>query len=72
MKINDVIEGLTILQKYYMEDSWHIRAERDIIYLYKTDRPLTQEDSKKMLDAGWFQDCNGSLNDPRGEWYTHV
>lgn len=51
-----VIEGLNILCSYYDNPSYQIGAEHDIIYVYPTDRPLSNEDVAKMIEFGWVQE----------------
>lgn len=56
MKLSNFVEGLKTLQPYYDGgDGYHIGAEHDQFYAYKTERPLTPEDVQKMRDLGWFQ-----------------
>lgn len=60
MKLSDFIDGLKTLQPYYDGgDGYHIGAEHDQFYAYKTDKPLTLEDVQKMRELGWFQPNQG-------------
>ena len=54
--MKDVLDGLTILCPYYDNPSYQIGAEQDIIYVYPTNRPLTNEDVGKMIEFGWQQE----------------
>ena len=56
MKLNDFINGLKIIQPYYLDgNGYHIAAEHDQFYLMPTDHELIPEDINKMRDLGWFQ-----------------
>ena len=56
MKLNDFIEGLQILQKHYdNRDGYHLGAGNDIIYVYGTDVPLTEDDFIRLCELNWFQ-----------------
>lgn len=70
MKLSNFIEGLKILQPYYLGgDGFHIGAEHDQFYCYQTDSPLTPEDVQKMRDLGWFQPETGDDEyDPQEGW----
>lgn len=78
MKMSDVIEGLTILQKYYREDGYHLAAEHDEIYAFETQKQLSPEDAKKMFDLGWIQvdaetdDYGNAPYDPECGWVAYV
>jgi len=64
MRINQIIQGLTILQKYYNDpNGYHTGADHDVIYAYKTDKELSSDDLNKMYELDWFQD--GSEDDPQ-------
>lgn len=59
MKINDFIEGIQILSKYYDKpNGYHIGAEHDVFYVYSTDRQVATEDLNKLCELGWFQDAD--------------
>jgi hypothetical protein len=56
MPTTHIIEGLTILEKYRDKpDGYNTGAEYDILYAYATDRPLSPEDVKRMVELGWHQ-----------------
>ena len=67
MKLNDFIDGLLILKKYYNEDGYHIGANQDQFYVYRTDYPLSSEDVDSLIDLGWFQP-NTIDHDPNIDW----
>lgn len=77
MILSKFIEGLNILKPYYNDgDGYHLGAERDEFYAYKTDNPLSDEDFKKMRSLGWFQtqddgDDSDSY-DPEEGWMAFV
>ncbi len=57
MRLGNFREGLEILTRYFNDpDGYHIGAEHDQIYIYATNRPLSEEDVAKMVELGWFQD----------------
>src|SRR5687768_4768735 len=68
MMLGKFIEGLEILRGYYKDpDGCHIGAEHDQFFVYATDKPLSEEDVKKMQELGWFQpesDNNGDTPPP--------
>ena len=57
MKLDNLIEGLTILRPHYKNggDSYNTGAEHDQIYAYQTDTPLTETEAARMRELGWFQ-----------------
>ena len=67
MKLGEFIDGLNILRPYYKDgDGYHIGAEHDVFYAYKTERPLSDEDVKKMVELGWFQE--DGIHEGEGEY----
>ena len=80
MKLNDFIEGLTILQDYYNDpNGYHIGAEHDQFFIYNTDLPLSEEHVTRMFALGWFQPDAKIVNgervndyDPDDGWSTFV
>ena len=53
MKLNAVIEGLTILSGYYNHpDGFHTGAEHDALYAYATDKPIPPGVVKAALRVG--------------------
>lgn len=76
-KTKDVIAGLQLLQSYRERELWDISAEHDTIYAHATDRPLSFEDIRKMIDLGWYQDRGGDEFTPEDydaeeSWYCYV
>lgn len=57
MRTKDIIEGLTILQKYRENpDGFHCGAEHDVFYAYATDQRLDDADLARMIELGWTQE----------------
>ena len=57
MKNEYIIEGMTIISKYYNKDNnYNVGAEHDILYLFETDKPVSKEDLKTLIDLGWTQE----------------
>lgn len=59
MKSQNVIDGLTIIQKYHGGDCWMVGADHDVIYAYAPDKPISKEDVEKMIELGWHQEYDG-------------
>lgn len=56
MKTKEIIEGLITLMPFYDNpDGFHNGAEHDHFFAYATDKPLTEEAIKKMIELGWHQ-----------------
>lgn len=56
MTLNDLIEGLVLLQKYYADpDGYYINTGHEQIFADSTLRLLTSDDYLKMRKLGWFQ-----------------
>ena len=56
MKTKSIIEGLTILNKYYDDpDGWHTGADHEILYARATDKPVSPEDVARLVELKWFQ-----------------
>lgn len=74
MRLNNIIRGIQIVQDYYDNpNGYKLTAEDDQIYLYATDRPLTDDSVKQMKDLGWFQPNNdGETYDPLNGWSAFV
>lgn len=79
MRLNDFLQGITILQKYYNNpNGFHLGADHDVIYLYGTDSPLTEEDFKRLTDLGWTQfgwvntDNDYSLYNAEESWVANI
>jgi hypothetical protein len=79
MRLNDFIEGLEILKAYYDNpNGYHIGAEHDEFYAYKTDRPMPPEAVQKMLSLGWFQTDGGAHEEtpqdynPESGWMAYT
>lgn len=56
MNLDNFIAGLEIIRKYYEKtDGYHLGAEHDIIYVYATERPISDDDLKKLCELNWHQ-----------------
>jgi len=57
MRLNAFMEGLEIFARHFNDTSgFHLAAEHDQFFLYKTDSPLTEEELEVVNELGWFQD----------------
>jgi hypothetical protein len=71
MKTKDIIEGLTILERYRDKpDGYNCDAEHDVLYAYATDRPVEQPDLARLIELGWFQEVEYDEDD--GEFTANV
>lgn len=71
MQLSKFIAGLTILAKYYDDpDGYHIGAEHDQFYAYRTDKPVAPDDVAKLFELDWFQPdaAEGEGYDPDEGW----
>jgi len=68
--------GLDILAPYFDKpDGCHLGAEHDQIYVFATDRPLTETDVQRLRDLGWFQpeqEGEDAPYDPAEAWSCFV
>ena len=72
MKTSEIIKGMQILQKYYLPDNdYNTGAEHDIIYMYMTDAPVSEEDVAELRELGWFQHGEGEY-DQSEPWCAYV
>ena len=56
MTIKDLSDALAIFMPYYDDASSEFTyAEHDEFYLPATDKPMSEEDVKKVKGLGWFQ-----------------
>ena len=75
MNLKNFMDGLQALLPYYEKpDDYHLGAEHDQIYVYRTDKPLSANDVQTMRDLGWFQpeQDDGEDYDPGMGWTTFV
>ncbi len=80
MTTKNIIEGLTILEKYRSKpDGYNCGAEHDEIFGFATDLPLSEEDLARMLELGWSQvefrgddDMKPTDYDPEDGWSAYV
>ena len=55
MKTSHILEGLTILSKYFNKDGYHCGAEHDIFYVHVTNNPINSIDLQRLVELKWFQ-----------------
>lgn len=58
----NVIEGMSILLKYYdNKEGYHTGTiDKNIICMFTTDSPVSEEDKQKLAELGWEEnDCDG-------------
>lgn len=75
MNLKNFCEGLAILAPHYDKlDGYHLGAEHDQIFLYATNRPLSEEAVAKMRELGWFQpeQDDDAPYDPGEGWSAFV
>lgn len=78
MKTTAIIEGLTILQKYYNQDGFNVGAEHDVLHGYATDTPVDDDDLSRLIALGWFQLCEddeeftAEYYDPQESWTCYT
>ncbi|MGG5810990.1 hypothetical protein [Falsiroseomonas sp. CW058] len=75
MNLGEVSEGISILRGYFDEpDGHHIGAEHDQIFIFRTDRPVSEGDVARLRDLGWFQPDieEDAPYDPEEPWCAFV
>ena len=74
MNLRDFKLGLDYFSQYYTDPSGHhLAAGHDQIYLYSTDRPMSEEDVATVKKLGWFQDNTpGDEYSPDDGWSCFV
>ena len=56
MQLDQFLAGLSLLRDYYDDPAgYHLGAEHDIIYVYPTDKPVSEEHLSQLEELGWFQ-----------------
>jgi hypothetical protein len=56
VRTRDIIEGLTILEKYHDKaGGFNCGAEHDVLYAYPTDKPVKKKDLDRLIKLGWRQ-----------------
>lgn len=55
MILSKLIAGMEILKKYYDKDWYCVGTDSDIVRLFATDKPVSEEDRVKLIDLGWSQ-----------------
>lgn len=57
MRLNSIIDGLRILQRYYDDpNGFKTGADHDVLYAYDTDRPVSDADREVLERMGWKQE----------------
>ena len=57
MRTKDIIEGLTILEKYQdTPDGSICGAEHGQLFAFDTDQPVVGDDLDRLIEMGWFQE----------------
>jgi hypothetical protein len=57
MRLTDLIEGLDIFKTYFDDTTgYHVGAEHDVIYVFPTDRPVSEEDVERLIALDWHQE----------------
>jgi len=58
MKIGALIKGLQILARYRTNglEGYDIGAGHNVLYAYPTDRPVAEDDLKRLIELNWFQE----------------
>lgn len=88
MKVMAVIEGLTILTKYWddlslhhLEAIHHLEAVPNVLCALRTNRPVSDGDIKRLIELGWFQNEGNyeedeaftpELYDREAEWFYYL
>ena len=61
MKMFEFLAGIAILSPHYVTpNGYNLGADHDVIYVYSTDTPLSEEEVKQMKGLGWIQEDVGS------------
>ena len=56
MNTLNFMTGLSILMKYKTNpDGYNIGADHDIIYVWATEKPVSEIDLARLYDLSWFQ-----------------
>lgn len=74
MTLPNFIAGLSLLANHFEDrNACRIRAERGQFYVSATERPLSQDDFRRMGELGWFQDVdNTDIYRTAEGWVCHV
>lgn len=72
MKMSAVMQGMEILNKYFLASNhgYNLGADHDIIYVYVTDNPVSLEDINLLRDIGWAQDTEEYSQSE--SWHAYV
>jgi hypothetical protein len=79
MNTLNFMTGLSILMKYKDNpNGYNIGADHDEIYVWATDKPVSEVDLARLYDLTWFQsgietDAEGNpIYDPNESWKAFV
>lgn len=74
MAFDKVLRALEITRPHFTDPSgYHLGAEHDEIYIWKTDTPLSEAEVAEMRALGWEQpDAAGDAYDPEQSWMRHI
>lgn len=73
MRTIDVIEGINIISKYYDDlTDYDFGADRDSLYMFETDRPISNEDLVKLKELGWTQEKEIGFYEPTVTWCADI
>lgn len=70
-KLSNVMQGMKILSSYYHDvNGYHVAAGHDQLFMYTTDKVVTDQDVAELKRLGWFQDED--QYDPNEGWSIFV
>jgi hypothetical protein len=55
MTLDNIIEGMQIVQRHSAPGTYCVAAEHDQIWCGAYDLPLTDDENKRMIELGWFK-----------------
>jgi len=60
MRLSNLREGLEILSRYFNRpDGYHTYAEHDLLYVAAPDKPICDDDLKRLEELGWVFESDG-------------
>ena len=76
----DLAEGIKLTAQYREKPGYDCGGEHDVIHLYGTDRPMSNDDVQKMINLGFHQEDVGDSNtdycvgdyDPEESWVFYT
>lgn len=58
MTTDKIIAGINILSPYYAKPhGYNLGADHDVLYMYATERPVSEDDRRKLIELGWGQEA---------------